>query len=533
MIDNLRLTTERNTEQDWLKTNLAKFTNMLQGQRDLGTVGRLLLRELTPLVGAHQAVIYQTETDEQGESSLQPPVGLRQFAVGPSRHHPHRRGPDRPVRRRQPPDPDLRPAADGPSDRLQPVRGAAQEHHRAARAVRGPGQGGDRARVAQRLHRAADRLPRAAHRLDRHRAELDRSHHADRGPARTVAEARRRAADPAGRAAADQRAARAEGRPARRAQLRGRAQEPGDRAGPPRRRGEGVGAGADLALQVGVPGQHEPRAAHAAQLDPDPGPAARRESRRQPRAQADRVRPHHPRRRHRPSEPDQRHPRSLQDRIRHRHRRRRGDLLLQRARDRGAAVPPPGRIAGPVVRGADRPASRPQRRHRFQAPAADPEEPAQQRAEVHRPGQRAPARRAGPDRLALRQRGAQPGERGGGLRGHRHRRRHPGREAEDRVRGLPAGRRQHQPQVRRHGPRPRHQPRAGPAAGRRAHLAQHARSRQHLHALPADHVHRPAHGAAPAVAGLACRCRRSPCPTISPTSSPTTATPSSRATAPC
>ena len=125
-----------------------------------------------------------------------------------------------------------------------------------------------------------------------------------------------------------------------------------------------------------------------------------------------------------------------------------------------------------------------------------------QRAEVHRPGQRAAARRAGPDRLALRQRGAQPGKLGGGLRGHRHRRRHPGREAEDRVRGLPAGRRQHQPQVRRHGPRPRHQPRAGPAAGRRAHLAQHARSRQHLHALPADHVHRPAHGAAPAPAGL-------------------------------
>jgi HAMP domain-containing protein len=40
MIGNLRLTTERNTEQDWLKTNLAKFTNMLQGQRDLSTVGR-------------------------------------------------------------------------------------------------------------------------------------------------------------------------------------------------------------------------------------------------------------------------------------------------------------------------------------------------------------------------------------------------------------------------------------------------------------------------------------------------------------
>jgi CheY-like chemotaxis protein/signal transduction histidine kinase/HAMP domain-containing protein len=61
MIDNLRLTTDRNTEQDWLKTNLAKFTNMLQGQRDLTTVGRLLLSELTPLVNAHQGVIYQVE----------------------------------------------------------------------------------------------------------------------------------------------------------------------------------------------------------------------------------------------------------------------------------------------------------------------------------------------------------------------------------------------------------------------------------------------------------------------------------------
>jgi CheY-like chemotaxis protein/HAMP domain-containing protein len=64
MIDNLRLTTDRNTEQDWLKTNLAKFTNMLQGQRDLATVGRLLLSELTPLVSAQLGVIYQVENEE-------------------------------------------------------------------------------------------------------------------------------------------------------------------------------------------------------------------------------------------------------------------------------------------------------------------------------------------------------------------------------------------------------------------------------------------------------------------------------------
>jgi HAMP domain-containing protein/CheY-like chemotaxis protein/signal transduction histidine kinase len=64
MIDNLRLTTDRNNEQDWLKTNLARFTGMLQGQRDLTTVGRMLLTELAPLVNAQQGVIYQMESEE-------------------------------------------------------------------------------------------------------------------------------------------------------------------------------------------------------------------------------------------------------------------------------------------------------------------------------------------------------------------------------------------------------------------------------------------------------------------------------------
>jgi HAMP domain-containing protein/CheY-like chemotaxis protein/signal transduction histidine kinase len=63
MIDNLRLTTDRNTEQDWLKTNLARFTSMLQGQRDLMTVGKLLLSELVPLVNAHQGLIYQVDSE--------------------------------------------------------------------------------------------------------------------------------------------------------------------------------------------------------------------------------------------------------------------------------------------------------------------------------------------------------------------------------------------------------------------------------------------------------------------------------------
>ena len=59
MIANLRETTERNKEQDWLKTNVARFTSMLQGQRDLVTVAKTLLADLVPLVQAQQGAIYQ------------------------------------------------------------------------------------------------------------------------------------------------------------------------------------------------------------------------------------------------------------------------------------------------------------------------------------------------------------------------------------------------------------------------------------------------------------------------------------------
>jgi HAMP domain-containing protein/CheY-like chemotaxis protein/signal transduction histidine kinase len=70
MIDNLRVTTERNQEQDWLKTNVAKFTRMLQGQRDLFTVGQMLLSELAPLVEAQQGTMYQMDIVEGQRPSL-------------------------------------------------------------------------------------------------------------------------------------------------------------------------------------------------------------------------------------------------------------------------------------------------------------------------------------------------------------------------------------------------------------------------------------------------------------------------------
>jgi HAMP domain-containing protein/signal transduction histidine kinase/CheY-like chemotaxis protein len=65
MILNLAATTRKNNEQDWLKTNIAKFTGMMQGQRDLLTVAQLLLSELTPLIGAQHGTFYIAETAEE------------------------------------------------------------------------------------------------------------------------------------------------------------------------------------------------------------------------------------------------------------------------------------------------------------------------------------------------------------------------------------------------------------------------------------------------------------------------------------
>ena len=78
MIRNLRETTRQNTEQDWLKTNLERFSRMLQGQRDLATVSSVILSELAPLVSAQHGVFYTLASlDDGGE-----PVLLYQAGYG-------------------------------------------------------------------------------------------------------------------------------------------------------------------------------------------------------------------------------------------------------------------------------------------------------------------------------------------------------------------------------------------------------------------------------------------------------------------
>src|SRR5207244_6633273 len=82
MIRKLKDTTNKNTEQDWLKTNLAKFSRMLQGQRDLMTVGQMILSELAPVVGAQQAEFYVLAGEEAPKLKL-----LASFASGGQASH--------------------------------------------------------------------------------------------------------------------------------------------------------------------------------------------------------------------------------------------------------------------------------------------------------------------------------------------------------------------------------------------------------------------------------------------------------------
>jgi signal transduction histidine kinase/DNA-binding response OmpR family regulator/HAMP domain-containing protein len=86
MILNLRETTQKNTEQDWLKTNLARFSSMMQGQRDLQTVSEMIMSELTPLVSAHQGAFFMMEHD-----TGTPMLALRSaYAYRERKNVPHR-----------------------------------------------------------------------------------------------------------------------------------------------------------------------------------------------------------------------------------------------------------------------------------------------------------------------------------------------------------------------------------------------------------------------------------------------------------
>ena len=161
---------------------------MLQGQKDLLTVGRLILSELAPVVGAQQARVLRARRQPRraaadaarqlrlraASSASASQLELGEGLVGQCALEKQKILLDQRAARLHP-------------HRLRPGRGAAAQHPRAAGRVRRPGQGRARARVVRALQPDAPGVPRSAHREHRHRAQHDRSQHAHRGPAQAVA----------------------------------------------------------------------------------------------------------------------------------------------------------------------------------------------------------------------------------------------------------------------------------------------------------------------------------------------------------
>jgi len=88
MIANLRETTRRNQDQDWLKGNLARISSLMQGQRDPLAVAQLIMAELTPVVNAQHGAFYLLEGDRlrmlagYGRAALTPDGESESFRLG-------------------------------------------------------------------------------------------------------------------------------------------------------------------------------------------------------------------------------------------------------------------------------------------------------------------------------------------------------------------------------------------------------------------------------------------------------------------
>ena len=255
MIANLRETTQINVEQDWLKTNLARMGGMLQGQADLGQVTRLIMSELTPLVTSQHGAFFLVEGEDEPDLRLVASYGR---ASG---------------------------ASAGERDRFALGEGLVGQAAVEAKPILVEDVPEDYIKVESGLGEAAPRniivLPvvfeeqvlgvielaslQAVSEINR--AFLEQITETIGVVLNTIR------ANMRDRAAAG---------PVPIAGPRAAGQERRDRVGPRRPGGEGHAAGVVLQVQVGVPGQHEPRAAHAAELAADPVAPAGRQRRRQP-----------------------------------------------------------------------------------------------------------------------------------------------------------------------------------------------------------------------------------------------------------
>ena len=189
MIRNLRETTRQNIEQDWLKTNLERFTRMLQGQRDLRDgVEHDPLRTGAAWCRPSTASSTRSRASDGGEPVLELQAGYGyEERKHLANHVPARRRAGRPVREGEEADPAHRRPGRLRPDQLRARRVDAAQHHRAADPLRRVGARGRRAGVVLPVQPDPSGIPRPAHREHRPRAQHDRGQHADREPAQAVA----------------------------------------------------------------------------------------------------------------------------------------------------------------------------------------------------------------------------------------------------------------------------------------------------------------------------------------------------------
>ncbi len=445
MIRNLKDTTSENADQDWLKTNLAKFSRMLQGQKDLETVGTLILRELASVVEAQQGAFFVIrEEDERAE--------LR-FLAGY--------------------------ACDRQQRAFQLGEGLVGECARENRKIELEDVPDDYLHVGSALGNAAPAnvviLPIAVENHVKAVMELasltpfNEIHHTfldqlceSIGIVLNTIEANTRTEMllKQSQSLASELQSQQQELQQTNAELEDKARLLEDRNVEVERKNWEVEqarrALEEKAEQLALTSKykseflanmsHELRtpAEHAA----DPLRRAAAQHRRQPHRAAGQVRPRDPRFRQRPAEFHQRHPGHLEDRVRHRGHRGGGREHGRHPRVRGAHFPP--HVRGPASGVRHRHPGRPAGAdpHRRQTPAAGAEEPAVQRLQVHRARPGVTQHRTGDRRLEPRQSG--PGQCSGRdrLLGARHRHRHPVQQAAGDFRGVPAGGRFHQPPLR-------------------------------------------------------------------------------------
>ena len=319
MIAALRETTAENAEQGWLDSNLARIGGLLQGQRDLGDVGQMIMQEVAPLVGAQVGTFFLAADPGDLADASAPAcwVMCAGYAV-PLQDPPQEYRFGEGLVGQAAMSKQSIVVTELPLGYLDVRSGTGTA---AAGAIvvlpvlfEGESLGVIELGCDHAVLGAAPDLPGAAGHHDRRGARDHPGRPAHRAAARAVPAADHGTAGPVRRAAAHQRRAGGEGAAALRAEPQRRAQEHGDRRGTARRRGEGAAARAGQPVQVGVPGEHEPRAAHPAQLAAAAVAAARRQPGLEPDPEADRVRQDDPRIRVGAAAPDRGHPRPLQDR---------------------------------------------------------------------------------------------------------------------------------------------------------------------------------------------------------------------------